>query len=188
MIGKVYNNKEYYVIVKDILRNSEFQRRKDFKHHNDSVYDHSIQVSIVTYKIACHLSRHIPISVEDATIGALLHDFYLTPWRDNKDKGLRNMHGFSHANIAYVNASNIFPKYMNNKTKDIIKKHMFPLNIVPPRYIESWIVTFADKVVSLNVFTKPSELPKYVRISLPLVKEYPKSLYKFTKKFVANMY
>lgn len=37
---------------------------------------------------------------------------------------------------------------LNHLERDIIIKHMFPLTIIPPRYLESWIVTFADKYVS----------------------------------------
>ena len=39
---------------------------------------------------------------------------------------------------------------------DIIKKHMWPLNIKPPRYREAMIVTIADKICSTKeVFGKP---------------------------------
>lgn len=31
---------------------------------------------------------------------------------------------------------------------DIIKKHMFPLTLVPPKYLESWIVCWIDKKCS----------------------------------------
>ncbi len=33
--------------------------------------------------------------------------------------------------------------------KDIIKKHMWPLTVVPPGCREAWIVTMADKWCSL---------------------------------------
>lgn len=32
--------------------------------------------------------------------------------------------------------------------KDIIKKHMWPLTVVPPVYREAWIVSIADKYCS----------------------------------------
>ena len=104
MYNKIFSNKEYYNYAKDILRNTEFQRRKDFLHHQDSVYEHSIRVSLVAYHISRFLSKYIPVSVEDVVISALLHDFYLEPWRDSKEK----LHGFTHGKIASVNANNFF--------------------------------------------------------------------------------
>ena len=34
--------------------------------------------------------------------------------------------------------------------RDIIEKHMFPVNIKPPRHKESYIVTIADKICALR--------------------------------------
>ena len=157
MYSQIYNNKEYYNYAKDILRNTEFQRRKSFLHHQDSVYEHSIKVSLVAYKISKFLSKYFPISTEDVVVSALLHDFYLKPWRDNRG----SWHGFTHGTIASNNANSFFSNKMNDTTLNSIKCHMFPL-VSPPKYYEGWIVTIADKIVSLEVFTRPRELPKYI--------------------------
>ena len=46
-------DKTYFEIVKPILLHPEFQRRKKFMHHeNESVYNHSLKVSLLSYKIA----------------------------------------------------------------------------------------------------------------------------------------
>ena len=126
---------EYYEIVKDILENEEFQKRKEYPHHEDeSVYEHSLKVSILAYRLA----KKNGFDYRSAAIGGLLHDFYSEPWQNKKKK------------------TKLF--------KDIITKHMFPLNITPPKYVESWIVTFADKVVSSNVLLHPTQYPKYLGI------------------------
>ena len=39
---------------------------------------------------------------------------------------------------------------LNKKEKDIIIKHMWPLTIIPPRYIESFIITLVDKYCALK--------------------------------------
>ena len=39
---------------------------------------------------------------------------------------------------------------------------MFPLNIRPPKYKESWIITLADKYISMDVLKSPKEWPKYI--------------------------
>ncbi|MEE1504614.1 MAG: hypothetical protein UGF89_10270, partial [Acutalibacteraceae bacterium] len=34
---------------------------------------------------------------------------------------------------------------LNKKEEDIIKKHMWPLTVIPPKYLESFVVTSMDK-------------------------------------------
>ena len=44
---------EYYDIVDEILNSKEFQKRKEYMHHGkQSVYDHCLKVSIISYKIS----------------------------------------------------------------------------------------------------------------------------------------
>ena len=44
---------DYYEIVKDILENNEFKKRKEYAHHGSiSVYEHSLKVSILAYKLS----------------------------------------------------------------------------------------------------------------------------------------
>ncbi len=180
---QVYGNREYYLYAKDILKNSEFKRRKYFLHHQDSVYEHSIRVSLVAFHISRFLSKFFPISTEDVVVSALLHDFYLKPWRECKGQ----LHGFRHGKIASDNAFTFFPDKVNDKVKDSIKKHMFPLTLFPPKFFEGWIVTLADKYVSLEVLSKPKELPRYIGLSSLKVTNYPKNVYYKAKAFFQNI-
>lgn len=159
---KLENQEEFYEIIKEIVEHEEFQKRKNFPHHGEeTVYDHSMKVSYLAYKMA----KKLKVDVKSVTIGALLHDFYTTPWQEApKQKKIKDMHGFSHPKIAYQNAKYYFPHLMNDKIQDMITKHMFPLTIKPPKYKESWILTTADKIVSLSVFKNPKDLPKYIGI------------------------
>ena len=50
---------------------------------------------------------------------------------------------------------------MNKKVENIILRHMFPLNKIPPKYLEGWLVTFADKAVSFEVFKEPTALLQF---------------------------
>lgn len=153
---------EFYQIVKKILDHEEFQKRKNFPHHGEeTVYDHSIKVAYLSYKMA----KRLHLDEKSAAIGGLLHDFYTTPWQTApKPKKIREMHGFMHPKDAYQNALKYFPELMNPKIHDIIIKHMFPLTLKLPRYRESWIITTADKISSLSIFKKPKDLPKYLGI------------------------
>lgn len=146
--------KDYYEIVKDILESSEFQKRKEYPHHGSiSVYDHSLKVSKIAYKLS---KKFKSIDSNSVAIGALLHDMYDKPWgKSSEKKPFFKKHGFTHANEALENTKKLYPNYLNEKVEDIIKKHMFPLNIAPPKYKESWLVSLIDKCVSMEVLTKP---------------------------------
>lgn len=158
---------EYYIIIKEIIESEEFIKRKTYNHHeNRSVYTHSLMVSLKSYKIA----KKLKLDYKSAAIGGLLHDFYYEDWQCNfpKKKGFKNMHGFTHASEALANSKKFYPQYINDKVGDIIVKHMFPLNIRPPKYAEGWVITIVDKVVSLEIFASPKQLYKYVGLALVL--------------------
>lgn len=153
---------EFYKIINEILEHEEFKKRKLYPHHGEeTVYEHSLKVAYLSYKMA----KKLNLDVKSAAIGGLLHDFYTTPWQTApKPKRIRDMHGFAHPKEAYKNALEYFPNLMNPKIEDIITKHMFPLTPKLPRYKESWVITTADKITSLSVFKKPKDLPKYIGI------------------------
>ncbi len=159
-IDKKNDLNEFYNIINPILKSNEFIKRKKYAHHGEiSVYDHSLAVSILAYKIA----KKFKLNYKDAAIGGLLHDFYRNPWQDNQiKKKFFQKHGFTHANDAYLNASYFYPDYINKKIENIIKSHMFPLNKKLPKFKESWIVSLADKIISLQIFKEPKKIKSYL--------------------------
>ena len=82
-----------------------------------------------------------------ATIAAMLHDLFLYDWRI-KQPGRKGLHAFRHPYVAYKKASALF--LLNKKEKDIIIKHMWPVTVIPPKYLESYIITFVDKYCALK--------------------------------------
>ena len=90
---------------------------------------------------------------------ALLHDYFLYDWHE-WDDGVHRMHGFTHGGTAMRNAMRDFR--LNRVERDSIENHMFPLTPCPPRYIEGYLVTVADKIsatqetLSLDRFNKPA--------------------------------
>lgn len=76
--------------------------------------------------------------------GALLHDYFLYDWHEKDDS--HKWHGFYHAGKALQNAMEDFA--LSEIEKETIRRHMFPLNPIPPRCREAWIVTLADKICS----------------------------------------
>ncbi|PKL16421.1 MAG: HD family phosphohydrolase [Spirochaetae bacterium HGW-Spirochaetae-5] len=139
---------EYKSIVEDILDHEVFQQLQNFFHHNSSIYDHAKVVSYVSYKI-CKL---LNLDYRSAARGGLLHDFFLYDWRNHNEPELakEKYHGLEHPKIALDNSMKHFE--LNDIEKDIIVKHMWPLTFVPPKYQESFVVTFADKYVSSREF------------------------------------
>lgn len=152
---------DWFKIVEPFLVNHEFQKRKLFKHHEYSVWDHCILVSLTAYSYACKFGANKRV----CAIGGLLHDFYPLAWqysdalnnydaryleRLKRKESLLKKHGFTHAKEAYNNSLLYFEEVNDERIADCIIKHMFPLNISLPRYKESWLVSLSDKVVSVK--------------------------------------
>ncbi len=190
MYNKIYQEKEFYSIAEPILRNSEFQRRREFLHHNDSVYDHSLRVAWYSYQMAKYIQKYRKIDIQNVIVSALLHDFYLIPWRQYKNPVLWKKHGFIHGKLASINSYQFFPTLMNERIENAICRHMFPLTFLPPKYIEGWIISIADKYVSLEIFKNPKSLPRYIGIDFSKENIYHKmkDLLERTEHFVSHMY
>jgi uncharacterized membrane protein len=141
---------EYRVIVKEIIEHDEYLRLKDFYHHNSSIYEHLQSVSYMSYRIA----KALRLDYVSTVRGALLHDFFLYDWRahDEPDLASNKYHGYAHPKIALSNARKHFR--LNRIEEDIIVKHMWPITIIPPRYKESYVVTFVDKYLSSKEYTR----------------------------------
>lgn len=140
---------EYLEIAGEILANSEYQRLKEFYHHSGTIYEHLQYVSYLSYRIA----KALGLDYRSAARGALLHDFFLYDWRTHDEPDLpKNVnHGIAHPRIALENARRHFT--LNAVEEDIIVTHMWPLTLRPPRYMESYVVTFADKFSASREYT-----------------------------------
>ena len=129
--------------LKSVPANSKLRRMDSFTQHGDtSCLKHTIAVAYYSIKLAEKLG--IECKKSDLVRGALLHDYFLYDWHDGND---RQIHGFTHPKTALINADRDFS--LTDTERDIIKKHMFPLTIVPPACREAWIVCLVDKACSL---------------------------------------
>lgn len=129
----------------------EIYRSQNFRNSDSNLQHGEVSVKKHSEKVAFSslwLSRKLNLNVceKEMVRGALLHDYFLYDWHDEEHCGFRNLHGFKHPGIALENASNEYE--LTPREKDIIKKHMFPLTIIPPLCREAWIVTLCDKFVS----------------------------------------
>ena len=137
-------DEDYLNIVKHILNSNDFLKLKKCEHHGISRYDHSLKVSYQAYKFA---KKH-NLDYKSVAIGGLLHDFFNDENVSLKEKFIST---FNHPLKAEANALEKFN--VNTKEADIIKSHMFPLNLVVHKYKESWLVSLYDKKVALLEFS-----------------------------------
>ena len=132
--------------AEDILNSANFQRTKEhIQHGNMTVNEHCINVAKTSLMIKKKL--HITCNQRDLVRGALLHDYFLYDWHKKDLKNPHKLHGFYHPGRALRNAKKEY--VLTKRQEDIIKKHMWPLTVVPPMCREAWIVTTADKWCSL---------------------------------------
>lgn len=126
----------------DILKSENFNTTKDYIQHGSmTVNSHCLNVA--KYSLAISNKMGIPCNRKELIRGALLHDYFLYDWHDKDHVKLTRLHGFYHPGIALKNASEEYN--LTARERDIIKKHMWPLTVVPPMCREAWIVTTADK-------------------------------------------
>lgn len=118
---------------------------KDFRQHGHfSVYDHSLAVAALALKLSHRL--HIKTDERALVRGALLHDYFLYDWHV-RDRN-RPLHGFYHPRAALRNAREDFN--LTPREEDIIRHHMFPLTLSPPRTREGLLVCLADKLCAVK--------------------------------------
>lgn len=140
---KILDNNEFQMIIKDLIENETVQEMKNYRQHfNTNCFEHCYLASYYCYKIC----KKLKLDYKSAARGAMLHDLFLYDWRNkNSHNGL---HAFKHGKLACQNASNIFE--LNKIEKDMIIKHMWPVTISFPRYLESYILTFVDKYCAIK--------------------------------------
>ena len=126
----------------DILDSEAYhQSDKYLQHNNVSTLEHTISVACMCIII----SRALRIKSDEMSLvrGALLHDFFLYDWHSPKSTRPPH-HPTHHGSYALSNASELFS--INPIEADMIKEHMFPVTIKPPKHRETYILTIADKV------------------------------------------
>ncbi len=143
-ITKIYEDKEFISIIDDIINNETVQKMKDFRqHYNVSCFEHCLCVSYYSYLIC----KKLHLDYKSVARAGMLHDLFLYDWR-KKVNGRKGLHAFTHPKTALENSLKLFN--LNNKEKDIILKHMWPVTIIPPKYLESFVITFVDKHCAMS--------------------------------------
>jgi len=133
--------------AEDILESSNFKgTRAHIQHGSMTVHNHCMDVA--RYSLLINKKLGIGCNKHDLIRGALLHDYFLYDWHDKAYLAHRQrLHGFHHPMTALKNAEKEYS--LNDIQREIIKKHMWPLSVIPPMCREAWVVTAADKYCSL---------------------------------------
>lgn len=129
---------EFLGIIEPYI-NDEFKELKNINHHGITRYDHSVRVAYYTYLI----TKILHMNYEEATIAALLHDFFT----DEVEDELSIFKLRRHPKCALNNAHKYFE--LTDLQIDIISTHMFPITFTPPKYLESWLVDIIDDVSAI---------------------------------------
>ena len=151
LLNQMEANEEYRRILStyggDILSSEKYIKLKSFvQHGNVTVYEHCIHVALCAIKLNDKLGIHA--RERELVRGALLHDYFLYDWHNAEAPGNTHpkLHGFYHPGIALRNATRDFS--LSEREKETIRRHMWPLTVIPPRCREAWVVCLADKYAS----------------------------------------
>ena len=139
MLYNIKHDKDYKRIVKDIFRNVEFKKLYNIEHHGISRMEHSIKISYYSYRIA----KKFGMDYVSVARGGLLHDFFLDG--DERTKSKKFLDTFTHPKKALNTSIDNFK--CNDIEKNIIVSHMFPTYLSIPKYKESILVNFVDKII-----------------------------------------
>lgn len=156
----VYEDQEYIELVKDILVHPKFHQMQQYiMHGKTSCQEHCIVVSYLSYKFA----KRFGLDCRAVSRAGLLHDMFLYDWHEHPAKTGDWFHGITHPRVALTYASHYFR--LNECEMDIILKHMWPLTIIPPKYMEGYIVSMMDKysTVSEVILKKFELLDSFIR-------------------------
>ena len=142
------NDLQYMNIIRNYINNENFQKTREIEHHGITRFEHSLKVSYYSYRVA----KALRLDFEEAAVGGLLHDFFLSPEEMSKKEKVESY--FTHPKLALQTALSEFD--LTVKEQDMIRSHMFPMNISVPKYMESWIVSVVllPKNFQLNLSLK----------------------------------
>lgn len=132
--------KEFFDCISDLYPTPQVQSLQQYEQHLQiNRLDHITSVAYISYLVC----RRLGLRYREATRGAILHDLFYYDWRDKNSHP--RPHGYLHPGIALNNARELCGDKLTEREANTIKRHMFPLTPIPPRYAEGLVVSMADK-------------------------------------------
>lgn len=140
----------YYPVVKELLDAREVQALKKFRHHKMTTrFQHSLNVSYYNYR----LCRLLHLDAESAARAGLLHDLYHYDTARYSGTNPAIRHSSYHPMVALEGAEQLLA--LNERERDMIVNHMWPVTSARPKYAETYIITFVDKYCAVLEFLLP---------------------------------
>lgn len=140
----IETNKEFQEIIKPIITNNTVLEMKNYRqHYKTSCFEHCYTAAFYCYLIC----KKYNLDYKSATRAAMLHDLFLYDWRV-RQPGRTGLHAFTHGKTSCDNACKLFE--LNEKEKDMILKHMWPVTIAFPKSVEGFVLTFVDKYCAIQ--------------------------------------
>lgn len=144
----------YLKYAGEIYNTPQLQKLSQFEQHfKINRLQHIRSVAYLSFLI----SRKLKLDYVSTARAATMHDLFYYDWRE--DDLSHKLHGYRHPKTALKNAFYLCGT-LNKKEVDIIKKHMWPLTVIPPKYLESIVVTSMDKYCA-TIEMIYSASPKY---------------------------
>lgn len=144
----------YLRVAGDLYNSPQLQSLEQFEQHfKINRLQHIRSVAYLSFLV----SRRLGLDFKSTARAATMHDLFYYDWRE--DDLSHKLHGYRHPRTALKNAFYLCGS-LNNKEVDIIKKHMWPLTVIPPKYLESIVVTSMDKYCA-TIEMIYSASPKY---------------------------
>lgn len=131
----------------DILSSDRFEQAQLVRHHYwTSVAAHSKKTVEYALRICARLKKHgVRINEKDVVRAALLHDIGMTDQKVSRSISFRK--AYLHPRKSEQIAKEEFSA--NEVQCNAIRRHMWPICLIPPRFREGWVVLAADKCCSL---------------------------------------
>lgn len=150
------DDEEFFAFVRGVIDTGRLREAANHVQHGaTSTLLHCIAVA---YE-ANALARRFGLSAarqNEVRRAALLHDYYLYDWHDGEK--WHRLHGLRHGRFAAENARADYPDLTPDE-ETAIRRHMFPLTLMPPTSAVGWIVTLADKRCALRETRARSQDP-----------------------------
>ena len=142
---------QLYEIIGDLIESDSIKKLDEYNQHlGISRLQHSVNVAYYSYCAA----KALRLDYRSSARGALLHDLFFYNWKETSMTC--GVHATNHPQIALKNAEQITD--INKVESDIISKHMWPITLAPPKYAESYLVSFADKFCTvMEVFSQSAK-------------------------------
>ena len=132
---------EFMRLAAPVLQHPMVASLAKYKHHRGKTrLEHVKDVAWLSF---CW-GKRFSLDCKAIVRGALLHDLFFYHWLREGPR----FHGLRHHKIALENAAQVIA--LSPKEIDIIKRHMWPLTPIPPRYSESLVVCMVDTYCSVR--------------------------------------